>query len=212
MSNDVAVIDYGASNLLSITRALEYCGCSVIVADCEKKIRLAEKVVLPGVGSFAMGMSKLNKGGFSLEIENHVKKGKPLLGICLGMQMLMGESSENGITEGLGLIPGIVKKIPTDKFGERKIKVPHIGWNELKYNTPLPDKSLLTAIPENSPVYFVHSFMAKTERPETVVAYCNYGGVEVSAAIQDNNIYGCQFHPEKSGEVGLDILRAFIRL
>ncbi len=210
---EVTVIDYGVGNLLSVSRALEHCGAKVTVTADPKSILSARRVVLPGVGAFADGMVALKANSLDTVVRHVAAKGTPLLGICLGMQLLFDESEEFGATTGLGLIPGRVVNIPSITATGELQKIPHIGWNELV----LPDQhmswqgGLFTDILLGDAVYFVHSFMAVPASHLHRLADCTYGGVSISAAVQRDNVVGCQFHPEKSGEVGLKLLRRFIR-
>ena len=212
--SDVVVIDYGIGNLLSVQRGLEYCGADVTVTDDKDIIMNATRVVLPGVGAFSDGMKNLNKTGLNHVVCDYAASGKPLLGICLGMQMLLNESEEFGFSQGLGLIPGKVIAIPSLNIENKNHKIPHIGWNSLK----LPegreqwDGTLLNNVVPGESVYFVHSFMAEVSSSEHQIANCLYGGIKISAVIGSGNIIGCQFHPEKSGDVGLKILKHFINL
>ena len=212
--SDVVVIDYGIGNLLSVQRGLEYCGADVTVTDDKDIIMNATRVVLPGVGAFSDGMKGLNKTGLNHVVCDFASSGKPLLGICLGMQMLLNESEEFGFSQGLGLIPGKVTAIPSLNIENKNHKIPHIGWNSLK----LPegreqwDGTLLNNVIPGESVYFVHSFMAEVSSSEHQIANCLYGGIKISAVIGSGNIIGCQFHPEKSGDVGLKILKHFINL
>lgn len=209
---DVAVIDYGMGNLLSVRRGLEHCGAVVNVTADPEVILAAPRVVLPGVGAFADGMAELNRSGLDTVVREVAERGTPLLGICLGMQMLLDASQEFGATKGLGLIPGEVVAVPLMGSDGRAQKIPHIGWNALV----LPEGheswegSLLQDVKVGEAVYFVHSFMASPTNPSHRIADCLYGGVAVSAAIARDNVAGCQFHPEKSGDVGLKVLRRFL--
>lgn len=210
--NDVVVIDYGVGNLLSVSRALEHCGAAVTISSDAAVILAARRVVLPGVGSFADSMAALRAHGLDVVAQQVAAKGTPLLGICLGMQMLLDESAEFGVTAGLGLIPGRVVQVPATSSAGLAHKIPHIGWNEL---VPPQQGSnwgegVLAAIEPGDAVYFVHSFMAVPAAPEHRLADCCYGGIAIAAVIQNGNVLGCQFHPEKSGEVGLTILRKFL--
>lgn len=212
MSNEVVVVDYGIGNLFSVRRALEHCGAKVNLSSDPEVIARAARVLLPGVGAFGDGMAELCRRGLDEAVCEVAGRGAPLLGICLGMQMLLDESDEFGRTLGLGLIPGRVVPIPAVNTEGRAHKIPHIGWNELVLppgrenweGTPLADLVPGTA------VYFVHSFMAQPDDPAHRVADCRYGGHAVSAAIGRDNVFGCQFHPEKSGELGLKVLRRFL--
>ena len=210
--SDVVVIDYGMGNLLSVRRGFEHCGATVTVTDDPGAILSASRVVLPGVGAFGDGMTELRRRGLDKVLRDVAAGGKPLLGICLGMQMLLDESDEFGKTAGLGLIPGRVIPIPATTVEGSLHKIPHVGWNELVLSprqkdwkdTPLGDLTVGDA------VYFVHSFMADPTDSRHRVADCLYGGIRVSAAIGRENVFGCQFHPEKSGEIGLKVLKRFL--
>lgn len=209
---EVTVIDYGAGNLLSVCRGLEHCGATVAVTADPKVILSASRVVLPGVGAFGDGMAELCRHGLDAVVREVAAQGTPLLGICLGMQMLLDESEEFGVTVGLGLIPGRVVSVPSKTLDGHPQKIPHIGWNALVL--PLERESwagtILQGIKLGEAVYFVHSYMAVPSDPKHRIADCLYGGGRVTAALGRDNISGCQFHPEKSGEVGLEILRRFI--
>lgn len=211
-TSEVAIIDYGMGNLLSVRRGLEHCGATVVVTADPDVILSAPRVVLPGVGAFIDGMHGLRREGLDTVVREVAARGTPLLGICLGMQMLLDESEEFGNTTGLGLIPGQVIAIPTTTTEGRPQKIPHIGWNAL--TVPVGHKSweetLLQKVKPGEAAYFVHSFMANPTDQSHRIADCIYGGRPVAAAIQRDNVFGCQFHPEKSGEVGLTILRQFL--
>lgn len=208
---EVTVIDYGVGNLLSVQRGLEHCGAQVILTADPEAVIAAKRVVLPGVGAFANAMQALQERGLVPAIQGLARKGTPLLGICLGMQLLLDESEEFGLTKGLGLIPGRVVPVPMQTVAGEPQKIPHIGWNGL---VPAESRanwsgSLLQDNMPGEAAYFVHSFMSVPADPADRLADCFYGGHRVSAAIARNRITGCQFHPEKSGEVGLKILRRF---
>jgi len=213
-SRDVVLIDYGLGNMLSVRRGLERCGGCVTVSGDPAVIRAAVRVVLPGVGAFADGMAGLRRHGLDDVVREVAARGAPLLGICLGMQMLLDESEEFGRSAGLGLIPGGIIPIPRSDPDGTPVKIPHIGWNSL---IPAEGRANwrgtpLEPIKTGEAAYFVHSFMAAPTDPNHRIADCQYGGVRVSAAVGRDNIFGCQFHPEKSGEAGLKILGAFLRL
>ena len=210
--SEVVVIDYGVGNLLSVRRALEHCGARVQVTSDPELILDAPKIVLPGVGAFSKGMEELGRRGLDVVVRKVAANGVPLLGICLGMQMLLDESDEFGMTAGLGLIPGRVIAVPTTSSDGRTQKIPHIGWNSLVLPRGCKNwqQSLLHGIKQGAAVYFVHSFMARPSSPEDRIADCLYGDVPVSAIIGRNNVFGCQFHPEKSGDVGLQVLKNFL--
>src|SRR2546425_4640909 len=211
---EVAVIDYGMGNLLSVRRGLEHCGAKVAVTADPDAILSAPLVVLPGVGAFADGMAELRRTGLDEVVREVVARNIPLLGICLGMQMLLDESEEFGITAGLGLIPGRVVPGPPTTTGGHPQKIPHIGLHALG----LPkgregwERTLLQDINPGEAVHFVPSFMVGPTDPDHRIADCLYDGIPVSAAIGRENVFGCQFHPEKSGEVGLKVLRRFLTL
>lgn len=198
----IAIIDYGVGNLFSLQSSLRYIGEEVEVTADEEKIRNADKLILPGVGAFSDAAAKLRATGLDKVIKEEAAKGKELMGICLGMQLLFEKSYEYGEHEGLGLLKGTV--IPMENTIPSQLKIPHIGWNRLKFRK---DSPLLRYIKENDFVYFVHSYYA-VDCEESLLATTDYGK-EMTAAVELGNIKGCQFHPEKSGQVGLDILRGF---
>jgi len=208
----VTVIDYGVGNLLSVRRGLEHCGAVVTLTADPEQILSAPRVLLPGVGAFSIAMQELHRLGLVAVIRELAHRQTPLLGICLGMQLLLEKSSEFGITAGLGLIPGCVIPVATRTLAGKQQRVPHIGWNALLPSDPSGNWSgtLLQDIQPGEAVYFVHSFMAVPADPAHRIAECVYGGHLVSAVIGRDHIAGCQFHPEKSGEVGLKVLRRFI--
>ena len=210
----VTVIDYGVGNLLSVQRGLEQCGAHVTLTSDAEQILSASRIVLPGVGAFQNGMQALEQLGLIEVMQEIANRKIPLLGICLGMQLLLTESEEFGLTKGLGLIPGRVIPVPTHALNGETQKIPHIGWSSLQYSNVEKkwDGSVLHDNQPGSAVYFVHSFMAIPDLGEHRVADCIYGGHRVPAVIARNQISGCQFHPEKSGEVGLKVLRKFISL
>jgi imidazole glycerol-phosphate synthase subunit HisH len=214
MPEIVAVVDYGMGNLLSVRRGLEQCGADVVVSADPDTILAASRVVLPGVGAFANGISELRSQGLDTVVQEVVTRETPLLGICLGMQMLLDESEEFVTTKGLGFIPGRVVPIPSITAKGSSQKIPHIGWNNLVLSENLKswENSLMQEVNPGEAVYFVHSFMAIPSNPVHSIANCLYGGIPVPATIGRDNIYGCQFHPEKSGEVGLKVLRRFLSL
>jgi imidazole glycerol-phosphate synthase subunit HisH len=209
---EVTVIDYGVGNLLSVQRGLEHCGARVTLTADPGQILAAKRVVLPGVGAFGNAMQALERLGLVAVVRDIAHRQTPLLGICLGMQLLLDESEEFGITAGLGLIPGRVIPVPTQTLTGEIQKKPHIGWSAL-HPSNAPKEWNGTLLQDNGPgeaAYFVHSFMAVPTDPAYRIADCVYGGHLVPAAIGRDQITGCQFHPEKSGEVGLKILRRFL--
>jgi imidazole glycerol-phosphate synthase subunit HisH len=210
----VTVIDYGVGNLLSVQRGLEHCGAEVTLTSDAEQILSASRIVLPGVGAFQNGMQALEQFGLIEVIQEVANRKIPLLGICLGMQLLLTESEEFGLTKGLALIPGRVIPVPTLALNGETQKIPHIGWSSLQYSNIEKkwDGSVLHDNQPGSAAYFVHSFMAIPDLGEHRVADCIYGGHRVPAVLACNQISGCQFHPEKSGEVGIKVLRRFISL
>lgn len=196
----ITIIDYGAGNLFSVQNALNYLGLENRVSRDPGEIRSADGLILPGVGAFPDAMRMLNASGLTDLIREEARK-KPFLGICLGMQLLFEAGYEFEETAGLGLLPGTVQKIETP------YKIPHMGWNSLTFHRPCP---LLEGVREGESVYFVHSFQAKTQS-ECLYASCDYG-TEIPALVGEGTVFGAQFHPEKSGEVGLTILKNFGRL
>ena len=210
----VTVIDYGVGNLLSVQRGLEQCGAHVTLTSDAEQILSASRIVLPGVGAFQNGMQALEQLGLIEVMQEIANRKIPLLGICLGMQLLLTESEEFGLTKGLGLIPGRVIPVPTHALNGETQKIPHIGWSSLQYSNVEKkwDGSVLHDNQPGSAVYFVHSFMAIPHISAHRLADCIYGEHRVSAVIACNQISGCQFHPEKSGEVGIKVLRRFISL
>ncbi len=213
MGADVVIVDYGMGNLLSVKRGLEAVGADVLISSEEKEIVSAERLVLPGVGAFGDGMSELRQRELIEPIHAFVAEGRPLFGICLGMQMLLEGSDEFGDHMGLGCIPGFVRRIPSIDKGERVRKIPHIGWNSLIRNKAelAWDNTILKSVNEDQAFYFVHSYMAVPDDPDHLMAVCEYEGLNVAAVVCKNNVVGCQFHPEKSGPPGLAILSEFMR-
>ncbi len=202
----IAIIDYGVGNLFSLKSSLAAIGADAVVTADPEVIKSAEKIILPGVGAFGDAAAKLRESGMADLVKSEAAVGKPLMGICLGMQLLLEKSFEYGCHEGLGLIKGEIRPI-TDVI-PADLKVPHIGWNALRFKG---EKSpIFKYINEGDHVYFVHSFYG-SECDESVIATAEYGAT-LTAAVAKDNVYGCQFHPEKSGDVGLRILRAFIEL
>lgn len=201
----IRIIDYGVGNLFSLRSSLRAIGIDADYTGNPAEIRKADKLILPGVGAFRDAREALRSTGLDRVVQEEAGKGKPLMGICLGMQMLFDRSYEYGEYEGLGLIPGEIVlmegRIPKD------LPIPHIGWNELMLKQPSP---MMKNTANGDYVYFVHSYYAETPA-EYVIATTDYG-VEMTAAVQKDNVYGCQFHPEKSSEVGLSILKAFCEL
>ena len=198
----IAITDYGVGNLFSIESSLKALGADVIVTGDKEIIKKADKIILPGVGAFRDAARKLTESGLGEVIKSEAKNGKPILGICLGMQLLFDKSYEHGEYDGLGLIEGSVR--PIGEVIPENLNIPHIGWNALKFTKESP---IFKYLKDGDCVYFVHSYYA-AQCDESVIATAEYG-YDLTAAVQKGNVYGCQFHPEKSGEVGLNILRAF---
>ncbi len=201
----IAIVDYGVGNLFSLKSSLAAVGADVTVTSSALEIEKASAVILPGVGAFEDAARKLRESGLDEVVVRLAKGGKPLLGICLGMQLLFEKSYEYGEHEGLGLIKGDI--IPIEGAVPADYKIPHIGWNALSLAKESP---IFKYVKDGDYVYFVHSYYA-ANCEESVTAKTEYGA-ELTAAVQSGNVYGCQFHPEKSGEVGLSILRAFTEL
>ena len=202
----IAIIDYGVGNLFSLQSSFHAIGAEVTVTADPAVIRAADRIILPGVGAFSDAAQKLRECGLVGLIVSEAERGKPLLGICLGMQMLFEKSYEYGEHQGLGLIPGSVK--PIRDVIPAELKIPHIGWNPLHFHGTKDD--LFQYIQNEDCVYFVHSFYA-TDCDEYIIATAEYG-TELTAAVRNKNIWGAQFHPEKSGKVGLAILKAFCEI
>ena len=200
----IAIIDYDAGNIMSVVKAFKYLGCDCVLSRDKEVLMSADKLVLPGVGCFKDAVDNLKKYDLIPVIKECVNAGKPFLGICLGMQLLFDESEESPGVKGLSLLPGRCIKIPDDKG----LKVPQIGWNSLDFPR---DSRLMAGVPEGAFVYFVHSYYVSAGDFTDVCATTEYG-VNVHAAVEKNNIFGCQFHPEKSSEVGLKILKNFAEL
>ena len=201
----LAIIDYGVGNLFSLRCSLKKLGADVTVSGNPEVLRQADKLILPGVGAFGDAARKLRESGLDQIVLEEANKGKPLLGICLGMQMLFEKSLEYGEHLGLGLLKGTV--ISMEGMLPADLPIPHIGWNALHFRSESP---LFRYIKENDCVYFVHSYHA-IDCADSLIASTEYG-IELTAAVAKENIFGCQFHPEKSGTVGLEILRAFLEM
>ena len=208
----ITIIDYGCGNILNLIRAIKFLGYEIETTNNKKKIMNSTNVILPGVGAFGNAMKQINKYNLKDAILEYANSNKPLLGICLGMQILLTKSYEFGIHEGLGLIEGSVVKIPSEQ--NKKIKIPHTGWNEIYPSNG--QKEWKNKILENSLIekdfYFVHSFICLTTKPSSTIAVCNYSGITIPAVVSINNIFGCQFHPEKSSDNGLNILKNFCEI
>ncbi|MBR2479255.1 MAG: imidazole glycerol phosphate synthase subunit HisH [Clostridia bacterium] len=201
----LAIIDYGVGNLFSLASSLSYIGVESVISSDPEVLRRADRLILPGVGAFGDAAKKLRVTGLDTVVREEAAKGKPLMGICLGMQLLFEKSYEYGEHDGLGLLPGEVVGMKGRLSDE--LMIPHIGWNALELKSSSP---LFKYIKNGDHVYFVHSFFVPGDN-ESTVATAEYG-LSLTATVQKNNVCGCQFHPEKSGEVGLSILRAFCEM
>lgn len=203
----IAVIDYDMGNLKSVSKALEHLGASVVVTRDKQQIENASKIVLPGVGAFALCMENLKKYDLIDVVKNQLDKGKYFMGICLGFQLLFEESEEFGAHAGLGYFKGRVKKFPKD-FHEKNLKVPHMGWNQIQIKKT---SAFLAGLEEGAHTYFVHSYYVEPQDASLVATTTDYG-FEFCSSVEKDHIFACQFHPEKSQQVGLKILENFINL
>jgi glutamine amidotransferase len=199
----IGIVDYGMGNLFSVSKALERLNADYFISGDKEELLRADALLLPGVGSFRDAMEVLQVD----TIKEYAATGKPLLGICLGMQLLFEDSDENGLTKGLGLLPGKVRRFPGKNVAGETYKVPHMGWNKLEFVKSSP---LLEGLEEDY-VYFVHSYYVSADNSEVLLAKANYHE-EVSAVVGKDNIFGMQFHPEKSSKLGMALLRNFLRL
>lgn len=214
MTTRLTLVDYGIGNLLSVRRAFEHCGAEVDAVNAADGIRRADRLVLPGVGAFEDGMQALRDRSLIEPIAEFAETDRPFLGICLGMQMMFEVSEEFGEHAGLGLLPGRVTPIPRTGVTGNEHKIPHIGWSALHLATSRRDwtGTILEGIDHEPFVYFVHSFAAVPDDDGHRLADCRYDGLVISAAVCRGNLYGTQFHPEKSGATGLRIVREFLSL
>jgi glutamine amidotransferase len=204
-SPSVALVDYGAGNLRSVAKALERSGLRVEVTSDGGRVLAAEALVLPGVGAFADAVAALRGGGLDSAVRESIAKGRPYLGLCLGLQLLFEEGEEHGVTPGWGVLPGRVERFPASGPDGRRLRVPHIGWNEVRFSGSHP---MLAKLPERDFFYFVHSYRPVPRSAEQVVGTCEYGG-EFAAAVAAGNVFAVQFHPEKSQRAGHRLLDAF---
>ncbi len=200
----IAIIDYGAGNIMSVQKALDHIGCEAEVTSDAARILAADGAILPGVGSFGDAMDNLNKSGLISAVKQFTASGKPFLGICLGLQILFDQSEESPNVQGLSILGGKVNRFPSDMA----LKIPHIGWNSIKYNSDCP---IFKGLPETPYVYFVHSYYLNANNDSIVSATADYG-INFHAAVWKDNVFATQFHPEKSGNVGLQILKNFAEL
>ncbi|RXK87582.1 imidazole glycerol phosphate synthase subunit HisH [Chlorobaculum sp. 24CR] len=197
----VFIADYGAGNLRSVHKAFEYLGIGAVVSDKASEMSRYDKVLIPGVGAFGPAMEALNRQGFGEALKEHIDKGRSVLGICLGMQLFLSESEEMGAHEGLDILPGKVLR-----FTSSTDKIPQIGWNSVDYSK---DSVLFRNIPDRSYFYFVHTYYCVPDEPESVAATTFFAGKNFCSAIEKNGIFAVQFHPEKSSEAGLQVLKNF---
>jgi glutamine amidotransferase len=207
-SNTVTIIDYGVGNLLSVARALEYCGAKVFISRKKKQIISSSKIILPGVGAFGEAVKKLKKYDLFDVIKETSNLGTPILGICVGMQLLMDQSEEFGFNKGLSLISGKVVSVPKSSKKKELIKTPYIGWQKVFFLKNLRFK--LNHL--NNRYYFLHSFMVQLNNNKNLSGYYSYRGNKITAVIKKDNIIGCQFHPERSGPNGLNFLKNFLNI
>jgi len=204
----IAIIDYGLGNVRSIANAFENQGANVFLTNSKDGILKSDGLILPGVGAFSHGMNNLENYDLVNVIKKYVFSDKPFLGICLGMQLLFEESEEFGKTSGLGLIPGKVVKLPTKDNNNEKL--PHVSWNELNVKNTQWNGTILEDIEEGSDMYFVHSYVAQPKDSDNILSITEYSSHSFCSSVYKGNIYGCQFHPEKSGMQGLKIIKNFI--
>lgn len=201
----VVVVDYKMSNIFSIVNVFKHIGVDVIIAQSSNDIKNADALVLPGVGAFGEAMNNLYDLQLIEPILHFIKSGKPFLGICLGLQLLFSDSSEFGIHRGLAVIPGKVIKFP-ESFDGRELRVPSVGWNQIDQHAPIWESSPLQIIKDKSFMYFVHSFYVKPDNNECIASYTTYNGFNYCSSIYHENIFAAQFHPEKSGKNGIQVL------
>ncbi|MEW5706595.1 MAG: imidazole glycerol phosphate synthase subunit HisH [Actinomycetota bacterium] len=202
MTNVIAIIDYGMGNLRSVEKAFEKLGFDVAISSDPMFIDRADGIILPGVGAFADCMSNLISAGLEKAVYDGIESGKPFLGICLGLQLLFQESEEDGIHKGLGIFKGRVRRLPKGR------KIPHMGWNQIKYVNKSP---IFNGVPEGSHFYFVHSYYVDPVEKDVISTVTDYG-LEFTSSVWSGNIFAVQFHPEKSGDIGLKVLENFGRL
>ena len=200
----IAIIDYGAGNIQSVSKALKHIGCDCFITNNKEEILSADGAVLPGVGSFGDTIDNMERLGIKEAVKEFIASGKPFLGICLGLQLLFPASEESPEVDGMGIFAGKIRKIPSD-LG---LKIPHMGWNNIEIN---PSSRLFKGIEKNPYVYFVHSYFLKAYERDIVAAQAEYG-VIIDAAVEKGNVFATQFHPEKSGETGLKILKNFAEI
>jgi len=215
LSNKVTLLDYGMCNMLNVVRAFEHAGADLVVTESPSEALAAERLVVPGVGAFSDSMAEVRARGHDDAIRQFTASGRPMLGICVGMQILFDGSDEFGETRGLGIVGGWIRAVPPLSVDQTPQRVPHIGWNSLSQpretNRSWRGTMLEGVEPDRSAVYFVHSFAAVPTNPADRLADCVYGGHYLSAAIKRDNVTATQFHPERSGPLGIEMLRKFVR-
>lgn len=205
----IGIVDYGVGNIRSITNALSKFDCQIILTDSKNEILSCDGIILPGVGAFKHAMTRLKDKKLDLYLKYYVDTNKPFLGICLGMQMLFEESDEFGLTDGLGFIKGKVKKFNN----EENIKLPYIAWSEIfKDHEKTWHNTILKGLENNTDMYHVHSYYASPKNKDNILSYSMYNKFKYCSTVKKNNIYGCQYHPEKSAHCGLEIIKNFIKL
>ena len=206
----VTIIDYGVGNLFGLKRALEFCGAEVVISEDAETIERAERIVLPGVGAFEAGMRGLATRGLIEPVQRVAARGTPMLGICLGAQILLGKGHEFGEHDGLGIIPGSVVQLEGVKTNE---KIPHVGWNSVVAPESVAwEKTIFDALPHGFNVYFTHSYVFVPAQKEHVFGLTTYGGETFVSSMRKGNVYGVQFHPERSSETGLHIIKNFVTI
>ena len=212
LSKKITIIDYGCGNILNLARAIKFIGYEVDITHDKNKIINSSYVILPGVGAFGNAMKQIEKYNLHNTILEYAKSNKPLLGICLGMQILLTVSYEFGVHKGLGLIEGKVIKISNEK--NKEIKIPHMGWNEIYPNNNKKEwkNKILKSSSIGKSFYFVHSFVCITKDYDSTIAVCNYSDISIPAVVATGNVFGCQFHPEKSSDNGLAVLKNFCEI
>jgi len=210
---DVVIVDYGSGNLQSIQKAFASRGVATLLTSRPEQVETARRLVIPGVGAFGDCVARVAERGLEEPIRRCIERGRPVLGVCVGMQMLFDRSEEFGVHQGLGLIRGTVTALSNADARGGRVKIPHIAWSELHAPEGTRwDGTILAGVENADCVYFVHSFHAVPERWESCLAETHYGDQRICAVARSGNLYGCQFHPEKSGEVGLRIIQAFATL
>jgi len=216
MTPKTVVVDYGIGNVFSVCNAIKQVGAEACLTREHHEIRNAERLILPGVGAFARAMDALRSRGLAEPLKDFLATGRPFLGICIGMQVLMNASSEFGEHKGLGIIPGRVERIPAHSPDGGRLRIPHIGWATIRSSGETAERwsgtPLVYANAERRSLYFVHSYHCVLDDDDHRIAFVNYGGHEITAAIRDGNVVGVQFHPERSGAVGQEFLSMFLNI